>query len=120
AQNGVLRGGVRLEEDTSFRWQCVEQPIGKLLFRRFLEGRPGLAAAGVLWAELEAYEHCEEEERGKAAAAIRSRFFTPGGAQHCAFLSAAAVAAPPPGEGPPTPWRQDGGRAAKMAAVRPK
>ncbi|NXX09935.1 RK kinase, partial [Larus smithsonianus] len=101
AQNGVAPGGGHLEEDTSFRWQCVEQPIGKLLFRRFLEGRPELAAAGALWAELEAYEQCEEEERAGAAAAIRSRFFTPGGAQHCAFLSAAAVAGPPAGEAPP-------------------
>ncbi|XP_054043782.1 rhodopsin kinase GRK1 [Rissa tridactyla] len=100
AQNGVAHGGGHLEEDTSFRWQCVEQPIGKLLFRRFLEGRPELAAAGALWAELEAYEQCEEEERAGAAAAIRSRFFTPGGAQHCAFLSAAAVAGPPAGAAP--------------------
>ncbi|NXN28160.1 RK kinase, partial [Nycticryphes semicollaris] len=101
AQNGGVCGGGRLEEDTSFWWQCVEQPIGKLLFRRFLEGRPGLAAAGELWAELEAYERCEEEERSEAAAAIRGRFFTPGGAQHCSFLSPAAIA-PPTGEAPPT------------------
>ncbi|NXJ03088.1 RK kinase, partial [Psophia crepitans] len=70
------------EEETSFRWQCVEQPIGKLLFRRFLEGTPGLAAAGALWEELEAYERCEEVERPRAATALRGRFFTPGGAQH--------------------------------------
>ncbi|NXK27591.1 RK kinase, partial [Arenaria interpres] len=100
AQNGGAHGGGHLEEDTSFRWQCVEQPIGKLLFRRFLEGTPGLAAAGALWAELEAYEQCEEEERGGAAAAIRGKFFTPGGAQHCSFLSPAAIA-PPTGEAPP-------------------
>ncbi|NXS97710.1 RK kinase, partial [Jacana jacana] len=102
AQNGGLPpGSDHLEEDTSFRWQCVEQPIGKLLFQRFLEGTPGLAAAGALWAELEAYERCEEEERSGAAAAIRDRFFTPGGAQHCSFLSPAATA-PPTGEPPPT------------------
>ncbi|NWY50082.1 RK kinase, partial [Chionis minor] len=85
------------EEDVSFRWQCVEQPIGKLLFRRFLEREPGLAAAGALWAELEAYECCEEAEREAAAAALRGRFFTPGGAEHCGFLSPAATA-PPTGE----------------------
>ncbi|XP_014817132.1 PREDICTED: rhodopsin kinase-like, partial [Calidris pugnax] len=99
AQNGGAHGGGHLEEDTSFRWQCVEQPIGKLLFQRFLEGTPGLAAAGALWAELEAYERCEDEERGGAAAAIRGRFFAPGGAQHCGFLSPAAVA-PPAGAAP--------------------
>ncbi|NXV83892.1 RK kinase, partial [Atlantisia rogersi] len=93
-------GGHLEEEDTSFRWQCVEQPIGKLLFQRFLEGQPGLAAAGALWVELEAYERCEENERQAAAAALRSRFFNPGGAQHCGFLSAQAVAAPT-GEAPP-------------------
>ncbi|NXP79706.1 RK kinase, partial [Ramphastos sulfuratus] len=81
-------------EDVSFRWQCVEQPIGKQLFQRFLEGAPGLAAAGALWAELEAYDRCEEGERSGAAAAIRGRFFSPGGAQHCAFLSAQATAPP--------------------------
>ncbi|NWI69981.1 RK kinase, partial [Todus mexicanus] len=79
---------------TSFRWQCVEQPIGKLLFQRFLEGDAGLAAAGALWAELEAYDRCEEKERRAAAEALRGRFFAPGGAQHCGFLSAAATAAP--------------------------
>ncbi|XP_072704770.1 rhodopsin kinase GRK1 isoform X1 [Ciconia boyciana] len=93
-QNGGAHGGGHLGEDTSFRWQCVEQPIGKLLFQRFLEGAPGLAAAGALWAELEAYERCEEAERGGAAAALRGRFFTPGGAEHCGFLSAVAMAPP--------------------------
>ncbi|NXI34093.1 RK kinase, partial [Galbula dea] len=91
AQNGgVKAGGGHLEEDTSFRWQCVEQPIGKQLFQRFLEGSPGLAAAGALWAELEAYERCEEQERQALANGIRGKFFSPGGAQHCSFLSAAA------------------------------
>ncbi|NXL40817.1 RK kinase, partial [Glaucidium brasilianum] len=86
-------GGVHLgEEDTSFQWQCVEQPIGKLLFQRFLEGEPGLAAARALWAELEAYERCEEAEREAAANGLRGRFLAPGGAQHCGFISAAAVA----------------------------
>ncbi|XP_065715205.1 rhodopsin kinase GRK1 [Patagioenas fasciata] len=91
SQDGGVSGGGHLGEDTSFRWQCVEQPIGKLLFRRFLEGEPGLAAAGALWAELEELERCEEGERSVMAAAIRGRFFTPGGAQHCGFLSAAAT-----------------------------
>ncbi|NXS62387.1 RK kinase, partial [Brachypteracias leptosomus] len=90
-------GGGHVGEGTSFRWQCVEQPIGKLLFQRFLEGQPGLAAAGALWAELEAYERCEEKERGAAAAALRGRFFKQGGAEHCGFLSAQAA-----GEAPPT------------------
>ncbi|NWX49124.1 RK kinase, partial [Steatornis caripensis] len=99
-QDGGARGGARLEEEPSFRWQCVEQPIGKLLFRRFLEGAPGLAAAGALWAELEAYERCEEAERAGAAAALRGRFFAAGGAEHCGFLSAGARAAPT-GEAPP-------------------
>ncbi|NXG18340.1 RK kinase, partial [Grallaria varia] len=80
--------------DASFRWQCVEQPIGKLLFRRFLEGSPGLAAAGALWAELEAFDQCEEAERAEAANKLRSRFFKAGGAEHCGFLSAAATATP--------------------------
>ncbi|KAF1491175.1 Rhodopsin kinase, partial [Eudyptula minor novaehollandiae] len=104
-QDGGPRGGGPLGEDTSFRWQCVEQPIGKLLFQRFLEGAPGLAAAGALWAELEAYERCEDAERGGAAAALRGRFFTPGGAEYCSFLPA-AVTAPPTGEAPPTDFGQ--------------
>ncbi|NXF58586.1 RK kinase, partial [Ciccaba nigrolineata] len=91
---GAHGGGHLGEEETSFRWQCVEQPIGKLLFQRFLEGEPGLAAARALWAELEAYERCEEAEREAAAAALRGRFLEPGGAQHCGFLSAAATATP--------------------------
>ncbi|XP_074387643.1 LOW QUALITY PROTEIN: rhodopsin kinase GRK1-like [Zonotrichia albicollis] len=81
-------------QETSFRWQCVEQPIGKLLFRRFLEGSPSSQAAGALWAEIEAFEQCEDAEREEAAKKLRSRFFTPGGAEHCGFLSAAATAPP--------------------------
>ena len=51
-QNGVAQqdGGPKQdgggEEEASFRWQCVEQPIGKRLFRQFLQATPGLAAAG--------------------------------------------------------------------------
>ncbi|NXH11212.1 RK kinase, partial [Bucco capensis] len=82
---GVAGGDV--DEDTSFRWQCVEQPIGKLLFRRFLEGSSGLAGAGALWAELEAYERSEEKERGEVAKEIHRSFFTAGGRHHCPFLS---------------------------------
>uniref|UniRef100_A0A8C3CBB1 G protein-coupled receptor kinase n=1 Tax=Cairina moschata TaxID=8855 RepID=A0A8C3CBB1_CAIMO len=96
-QDGGAQDGA---EETSFRWQCLEQPIGKRLFRQFLEATPGLAAAGALWAELEAFECCEEAERGAAAKALRGRFFSPGGAEHCGFLSAAAMAPP---AGPSTP-----------------
>lgn len=85
-------------QDTSFRWQCVDQPIGKLLFRRFLEGAPQFAAAGALWSAIEAFEQCEDTEREESAKKLRSRFFTPGGAEHCGFLSAGATAAPT-GEG---------------------
>uniref|UniRef100_A0A8C9G334 G protein-coupled receptor kinase n=1 Tax=Pavo cristatus TaxID=9049 RepID=A0A8C9G334_PAVCR len=105
-QNGVAQqnGGPKQdgggEEEVSFRWQCVEQPIGKRLFRQFLQATPGLAAAGALWEELEAFECCEEGERSAAAANIRKRFFTEGGAEHCSFLSAAARA-PPAGSGTP-------------------
>ncbi|NXS19246.1 RK kinase, partial [Mystacornis crossleyi] len=81
-------------QDTSFRWQCVDQPIGKLLFRRFLEGVPGFAAAAALWSEIEAFEQCEDTEREASANRLRSRFFTPGGSEHCGFLSAAATAPP--------------------------
>ncbi|XP_058684535.1 rhodopsin kinase GRK1 [Poecile atricapillus] len=87
-------------QDTSFRWQCVDQPIGKLLFRRFLEGAPEFAAAGALWSEIEAFEQCEDAEREASAKRLRSRFFTPGGSEHCGFLSAAATA-PPAGSATP-------------------
>uniref|UniRef100_A0A669QC64 G protein-coupled receptor kinase n=1 Tax=Phasianus colchicus TaxID=9054 RepID=A0A669QC64_PHACC len=89
---------LRARLEVSFRWQCVEQPIGKRLFRQFLQATPGLAAAGALWEELEAFECCEEGERSAAAANIRKRFFTDGGAEHCGFLSATATA-PPAGPG---------------------
>ncbi|CAN8177273.1 unnamed protein product, partial [Coccothraustes coccothraustes] len=69
-------------------------PSGKLLFRRFLEGSAEFAAAGALWAEIEAFEQCEDAEREAAAKKLRSRFFTPGGSEHCSFLSAAATAPP--------------------------
>uniref|UniRef100_A0A674GJP4 G protein-coupled receptor kinase n=1 Tax=Taeniopygia guttata TaxID=59729 RepID=A0A674GJP4_TAEGU len=104
AQNGAPNGAPPGHaqdggQETSFRWQCVEQPIGKLLFRRFLEGRPEFAPAGALWAEIEAFEQCEDAEREEAAKRLRSRFFTPGGSEHCGFLSAAATA-PPAGSAP--------------------
>ncbi|NWS18073.1 RK kinase, partial [Pachyramphus minor] len=91
APGGRSQGG---DQDTSFWWQCVEQPIGKLLFRRFLEGTPEFSAAGALWAQLEAFEQCEDVERAEAAKKLQGRFFTAGGAEHCGFLSSAATAAP--------------------------
>ncbi|NWR82030.1 RK kinase, partial [Centropus unirufus] len=80
-------------EEASFRWQCVEQPIGKLLFRRFLErAEAAMAAAGALWEALEELERCERSERGPAAEALRLRFLGPRAAQPCAFLSDRAAA----------------------------
>ncbi|NWS79078.1 RK kinase, partial [Crotophaga sulcirostris] len=88
AQHGKDGGGHVAE--TSFRWQCVEQPIGQRLFRRFLEREEAFAAAAALWAALEELERCEKDERGRAGAALRERFMAERAERPCGFLSAHA------------------------------
>ncbi|XP_068785602.1 rhodopsin kinase GRK1 [Struthio camelus] len=93
AQDGGAHGGGHLDEEITFRSQCLEQPIGKLLFRQFLAESGEFAAAGALWEAAEAYERCEEAERPAAAAAALARFFAPAGSFVCHFLSDEAKAA---------------------------
>ncbi|NWH82948.1 RK kinase, partial [Piaya cayana] len=77
--------------EASFRWQCVEQPIGQRLFRRFLAGAAAeLAAPGALWEGLEELERCERSERPRAAAALRERHLEPQASLPCPFLSQTA------------------------------
>ncbi|XP_069738565.1 rhodopsin kinase GRK1 [Phaenicophaeus curvirostris] len=97
APNGVGAapgGGVEGPEEAaarreaSFRWQCVEQPIGQRLFRRFLAGAAAeLAAPAALWEGLEELERCERPERPRAAAALRERHLEPRASLPCPFLS---------------------------------
>ncbi|XP_064357216.1 rhodopsin kinase GRK1 [Dromaius novaehollandiae] len=100
-QDGGAHGGGHLEEETSFRSQCLEQPIGKLLFQQFLAASAEFAPAGALWEAAEAYERLEAAERPAAAAAALARFFGPAGPQRCPFLSAEAAAAAAAPGGPP-------------------
>ncbi|NXX87415.1 RK kinase, partial [Urocolius indicus] len=78
------------DEERSFAWQCVEQPIGQRLFRRFLARTPALAAAAALWDELDGFGRCDDGDREPTARSLRQRFMDPGGPQYCGFLSAEA------------------------------
>ncbi|XP_053908776.1 rhodopsin kinase GRK1 isoform X2 [Cuculus canorus] len=79
--------------EASFRGQCVEQPIGKLLFRQFLSHEEALAAPAALWAGLEELESCERDQRGRLAQQLREKHLEPRGSLPCAFLSPRARAA---------------------------
>ncbi|XP_053908777.1 rhodopsin kinase GRK1 isoform X3 [Cuculus canorus] len=78
--------------EASFRGQCVEQPIGKLLFRQFLSHEEALAAPAALWAGLEELESCERDQRGRLAQQLREKHLEPRGSLPCAFLSPRARA----------------------------
>ena len=63
--------------DLGFQSVCVEQPIGKRLFREFLESNNEYKGPSRLWKDVEEYNQAEDKDRAKKASKILSRYMEP-------------------------------------------
>ncbi|XP_059198775.1 rhodopsin kinase GRK1-like [Centropristis striata] len=73
--------------DLTFDTACVEQPIGKRLFREFLDSNTDYHGACRLWKDIEAYDLAEDSDRAKKASKIIQRYLDPSAKHFCPFLS---------------------------------
>ncbi|XP_046887034.1 rhodopsin kinase GRK1 [Hypomesus transpacificus] len=72
--------------DLGFQSVCVEQPIGKRLFREFLESNNEYKGPSRLWKDVEEYNQAEDKDRAKKASKILSRYMEPDAKLFCPFL----------------------------------
>ncbi|KAK5920620.1 hypothetical protein CgunFtcFv8_024413 [Champsocephalus gunnari] len=86
--------GLRDTLDVTFDSVCVEQPIGKRLFREFLDKDANVEYHGAcrLWKDLEAYDMAEDSGRAKKASKIVQHYMEPSGKHFCSFLSEDLIA----------------------------
>ncbi|XP_029936980.1 rhodopsin kinase-like [Myripristis murdjan] len=77
-----LRDTLDLAFDT-----LVEEPIGKRLFREFLDANQEYHGACKLWKDIESYDLAEDSERAKKASKIVQRYMDPAAKHYCPFLS---------------------------------
>ncbi|XP_074550880.1 rhodopsin kinase GRK1-like [Halichoeres trimaculatus] len=73
--------------DLSFDSVCVAQPIGKRLFREFLDANKEYNGACRLWRDIEDYDLSEDSDRAKKASKIIQRYLDPSAKHFCPFLS---------------------------------
>ncbi|MEQ2287284.1 Rhodopsin kinase [Ameca splendens] len=78
--------GLRDTLDLAFDSVCVEQPIGKRLFREFLEANKEYHGACRLWKDIEGYDLAEDSDRGKKASKIVQRYMDPSAKHFCPYL----------------------------------
>ncbi|XP_046903172.1 rhodopsin kinase GRK1-like [Hypomesus transpacificus] len=78
--------------DLSFTSVCVEQPIGKRLFREFLEAAPDYKAPCSLWRDIEEYDLAEDSDRVRKASKIVQRYLEPNAKSFCPFLTPEVIA----------------------------
>uniref|UniRef100_A0A3P9KM66 G protein-coupled receptor kinase n=1 Tax=Oryzias latipes TaxID=8090 RepID=A0A3P9KM66_ORYLA len=78
--------GLKDTLDLAFDSVCVEQPIGKRLFREFLEANQEYHGACRLWKDIEDYDLAEDSERAKKASKIVQRYMDPSAKHFCPFL----------------------------------
>uniref|UniRef100_A0A7N8XXD3 G protein-coupled receptor kinase n=1 Tax=Mastacembelus armatus TaxID=205130 RepID=A0A7N8XXD3_9TELE len=79
--------GLRDTLDLDFESVCVKQPIGKRLFREFLNENKEYHGACQLWKDIEGYDLAEDSERAKKASKIVQRYMDPSAKNYCPFLS---------------------------------
>lgn len=79
--------GLRETLDLGFQTVCVEQPIGKRLFREFLDSNGEYKGPCHLWKDIEEYNRAEDENRVKKASKILSRYMEPDAKYFCRFLT---------------------------------
>ncbi|KAM4609226.1 rhodopsin kinase GRK1-like [Polymixia lowei] len=72
--------------DLAFDIICVEQPIGKRLFREFLDSDPDYHGSCRLWKDIEAYGLVEDSDRMQKASKIVQRYMDPSAKHYCSFL----------------------------------
>lgn len=73
--------------DLSFDSVCVTQPIGKRLFREFLDANKEYNGACRLWRDIEGYDLAEDSDRAKKASKIIQRYLEPSAKHFCPFIS---------------------------------
>lgn len=73
--------------DLSFCMICMEQPIGKRLFREFLDSKTEYHGVYRLWKDIEEYDLVEDSDRVKKASKIVQRYMDPSAKHYCPFLS---------------------------------
>ncbi|XP_004621461.2 rhodopsin kinase GRK1 [Sorex araneus] len=78
--------------DLTFESLCTEQPIGKRLFRQFLQGEGRHAPALGLWKDVEDYDTADDELRPQKAQAILAEFLDPRAQLFCGYLDEETVA----------------------------
>ncbi|KAJ4933434.1 hypothetical protein JOQ06_030264 [Pogonophryne albipinna] len=86
--------GLRDTLDVTFDSVCVEQPIGKRLFREFLDKAANVEYHGAcrLWKDLEAYDMAEDSGRARKASKIVQHYMEPSVKHFCSFLSEDLIA----------------------------
>ncbi|XP_058510836.1 rhodopsin kinase GRK1-like [Solea solea] len=84
--------GLRDTLDLAFDIICVEQPIGKRLFREFLDANPEYHGPCRLWKDIESYDLAEDSERMNKASKIVQRYMEPSAKHYCPFLSEDIIA----------------------------
>ncbi|KAJ3591637.1 hypothetical protein NHX12_006769 [Muraenolepis orangiensis] len=72
--------------DLTFDSVCLEQPIGKRLFREFLDATREYHGPGRLWKDIEAYDMAEDADTSQKAAKIVQRYMDPSAKHYCTFL----------------------------------
>ncbi|KAG7256241.1 hypothetical protein CRUP_011287 [Coryphaenoides rupestris] len=77
--------------DLTFDTVCLEQPIGKLLFREFLSAAQYHGPCR-LWTDIEAYDVAEDADTSQRASRIVQRYMKPSAKHHCPFLPEELVA----------------------------
>lgn len=78
--------GLRDTLDLNFDLVCVEQPIGKRLFREFLNANQEYHGAVRLWRDVEDYDLAEDSDRAKKSSKIVQRYMDPAAKHYCPFL----------------------------------
>ncbi|XP_042281590.1 rhodopsin kinase GRK1-like [Thunnus albacares] len=78
--------------DLTFDTVCVDQPIGKRLFREFLNANKDYVPACRLWKDVEAYDLAEDSERVNKASKIVQRYMDSSAKHYCPFLSEDIIA----------------------------
>ncbi|KAG7275934.1 hypothetical protein CRUP_011384 [Coryphaenoides rupestris] len=78
--------------DLTFDTVCLEQPIGKRLFREFLSAAQEYHGPRRLWTDIEAYDAAEDADTSQQASRIVQRYMEPSGKYHCPFMPEELVA----------------------------
>ncbi|KAM3607826.1 uncharacterized protein V6R79_014630 [Siganus canaliculatus] len=84
--------GLRDTLDLTFDIVCVQQPIGKRLFREFLNANREYHGACRLWQDIEGYDLAEDSDREKKASKIVQRYMDASAKHYCPFLPEDIVA----------------------------